>query len=65
MRVWSGMQCVLPDPAAVNTPPPPRPTQNPTRRSWWQRTLRPLWALPGIILIMLVPIGAFTGDLIP
>uniref|UniRef100_A0A1D2A6U9 ERD4-related membrane protein n=1 Tax=Auxenochlorella protothecoides TaxID=3075 RepID=A0A1D2A6U9_AUXPR len=31
------------------------------QRSWWQRTLRPLWALPGIILIMLVPIGAFTG----
>ena len=31
------------------------------QRSWWQRQVRPLFALPGIILVMILPIGAFTG----
>lgn len=30
-------------------------------RSWWQRQSRPVLVLPLILIIMLVPIGAFTG----
>ena len=30
-------------------------------RSWWQRQTRPAAALPLILFIMLLPIGAFTG----
>lgn len=30
-------------------------------RSWWQRQSRPMWVLPLILFIMLLPIGAFTG----
>jgi hypothetical protein len=31
------------------------------QRSWWQRTMRPLYALPIILFFMLLPIGMFTG----
>ncbi|PSC69350.1 ERD4-related membrane [Micractinium conductrix] len=31
------------------------------QRSWWQRTIRPLYALPIILFFMLLPIGMFTG----
>ena len=44
--------------------PAPRPDDVnwPTlTRSWWARTMRPLYALPLILFVMLLPIGAFTG----
>jgi len=31
------------------------------QRGWWARTMRPIYVLPFIVAIMLLPIGAFTG----
>ncbi|KAI3425049.1 hypothetical protein D9Q98_008427 [Chlorella vulgaris] len=47
-----------------NVQPAPRPDDvnwSALQRSWWQRTLRPLYALPLILFFMLLPIGMFTG----
>lgn len=46
----------------VQAAPSPDDINWPTlTRSWWQRQSRPVFALPLILFIMLLPIGAFTG----